>query len=365
MKLTLGHFIEAYVASFRNRDIVFGKINIKEVGMRFLFRSMGYAAIMIAKVLLARFFKVNPTADTIFFSWGPLHSKLAHRIGQQDTLVYYDYKSLQGDQVARFKNISLITSIRHARSVMHSTARSKNSYDNFFYCLGFVIEFQMVNNLLKDVRHVFMAGQLDRYAIMLSIICTHENKYASFVQHGLNHLYEGLYKLHADEIYYLFEISIPFFGTYVRDAQNKKYIPIPKVIPDFKEDLKYENAIGFASQCLVGDLVILDILTQYYEGDILIYPHPTETNVDYYSKYKQKPNVHITRQKIRNIKYLFSSGSTLGVEYHLLGVMPVFINLNNFESEIFETSEFINFKDIDSFKSWFLANVATVKTMVS
>ena len=89
----------------------------------------------------------------------------------------------------------------------------------------------------------------------------------------------------------------------------------------------------------------------------MIYPHPTEKSLKRYNKFEQKANVFLCREKVANINYLISSGSTLGMEYDLIGVPPIFINTLNIKSEIFLSKKFISFPDLEAFKEWFQKEV--------
>jgi hypothetical protein len=334
-----------------------GKVH--EHGPLFLIRSIGFTFLVVTKVLLARFFTPLPSKKTIFVSWSPLHSSLGRKIGQGSNLVEIKYK-LDREQIALYRHVCIRSAWHNARETMKlNPDRERTGYDNFIFCLGFMMEFEMMENLIRNSQHVLMAGQLDRYAIMLSLLAKNENKYFSFVQHGVNTVFEGLYRLHADEVYYLFEISIPFFNTFVIDAEKKKYVPIPSVAPNFKIDAKYKEPIAFASQIIDTDVAILDVMIKHYtKGDILIYPHPTEKNWRIYKPYEKYANVYITRQRISNLKYIVSTGSTLGLEYDLIGVPPVFVNLNKLDSEIFRSDKFKKFDDLASFENWFIDAVA-------
>src|SRR5690606_26520427 len=183
----------------------------------------------------------------------------------------------------------------------HNGDRHKTGYDNIFFCIAFVLEFRMLADITVQAQHILMAGQLDRYAIILSILARTRKQYFSFVQHGVNNVFKGLYRLHADEIYYLFEISIPFFSAFVLEPEKKKFLTIPNVKQNFKPDPRYKNAIAFACQIQAADLEILYIITEYYtHRDVLIYPHPTEKSLDIYRKYEAKKNVYITRGRVSN-----------------------------------------------------------------
>ncbi|MEJ0034113.1 MAG: hypothetical protein WDO15_28965 [Bacteroidota bacterium] len=266
----------------------------------------------------------------------PSHKKLAARIGQTENLVGLD-NSFSVKQLSLYRGISLVKAFRVARTVISvDPNRHRTGFDNYFFCVAFIIECQMLEALTLHTQHILMAGQADRYAIILAIIAREKKKYFSFVQHGVNNVYEGLYLLRVDEVYYLFEISIPLFGVFVEDAETRKYIPIPSVRPNFKPNPRYTNAIAFASCILAGDAELLEVVVNNYTaGDVLIYPHPTEKDLTVYEKYKSRPNVYITMERVSNIRYLISCGSTLGLEYDLIGVPPVFVNTENFHSEFF------------------------------
>ncbi len=351
--------LEAYHASFNNRNIVYKRANIGEEGASFKLRSIAYLALILFKIGLSKFAKKPRQMPVRFISWSPLHTRLAERIGQKPNLVEIK-NTLTSDQAALYQAVHLRGALSIARRVFSTNKeRKKTGYDNIFFSIAFVLEFRMLASITAETKHVLMAGQLDRYAIILSILARTRKQYFSFVQHGVNNVFKGLYRLHADEIYYLFEISIPFFSAFVLEPEKKKFLPIPNVKPNFKPDPRYKNAIAFASQIQEADLEILDIITEYYtHGDVLIYPHPTEKSLDIYRKYEAKKNVYITRGRVSNISYLISTGSTLGVEYDLIGVKPVFINLHKVESEVFYSEKFIQFDDIGPFKEWFVQNVA-------
>lgn len=351
--------LEAYHASFNNRNIVYKRANINEQGTKFSIRSAVYLALVVVKIVVSRFVQPLSARPTIFISWSPLHTKLAERIGQRPNLVEIR-NTISRDQTALYKNVHLCGALSIARKIFsHNGDRHKTGYDNIFFCIAFVLEFRMLADITVQAQHILMAGQLDRYAIMLSILARTRKQYFSFVQHGVNNVFKGLYRLHADEIYYLFEISIPFFSAFVLEAEKKKFLPIPQVKPNFKPDPRYKNAIAFASQMQEADLEILDIMIQYYtHGDVLIYPHPTEKNLNSYRKYEKLGNVYITRDRVSNISHVISTGSTLGLEYDLIGVIPVFINLHKLESEVFYSEKFVQFDDIASFREWFVQNIA-------
>jgi hypothetical protein len=356
--MNLEQCIETYHASFINRNIVYAKNNFREQGILFTVRSIAFLMLVAAKVALSYFVRRPESKVCLFVSWSPLHTRLAGKIGQAANVIEIK-NNLQKQQLQLFKNVSFSKAFNYARKAMNAKLdRLRTGYDNIYFCIAFMLEIQMMHNLVRGSKHLFMAGQIDRYAVMLSSLGESENKYLSFVQHGVNNMFKGLHRLHVDEIYYLFEISIPFFSAFVLDADKTKYFPIPSVTPNFKPDDRYKNAIAFASQIVESDLQILDILVDHYRnGDILIYPHPTEKDWNLYKKYKKYNNVFITMDRISNLRYIISSGSTLGLEYDLIGVPPVFINLNNIESEIFLTEKFLTFKDISSFRNWFLHNV--------
>lgn len=357
MKLELEHYKEAYFGCLHNRNVVNKKVGVTEKGFRIYFQSFGYALIVILKVILSVFFKARSRKEIIFVSWGKLHTTLAKRLGLEPHVVVLNY-ALKKDQIAFFKDTSLLLAVKYASKIKLAGRDMDNGYDNVFFCFATIVEFQMLRNLVENASHIYMAGQIDRYAIMLSILAREGKKEFSFVQHGVNNVFEGLYRLKADNIYYLFGSSIPFFHSFLIGSENAKYFPIPSVKPNYKVDPRFKNAIGFASQILDSDLDILDIIIENYDcGEILIYPHPTEKSIKRYQKYADRRNVFLCREKVANINYLISSGSTLGMEYDLIGVPPVFINTLNIKSEIFLSKKFISFPDLESFKEWFQKEV--------
>ncbi|MEQ8363064.1 MAG: hypothetical protein RH948_09360 [Cyclobacteriaceae bacterium] len=355
MHLGLDQIMEAYHASFHNRNIINRQAKISEQGLKFKVISLLYNLLLLVKVFIALFQKRLNSKERIFVSWSPLHSKLAKKIGEENVIEIK--MGLHDDQTALYKSVSVVKAFQAARLVTTmNSKREITGFDNFFFAFAFGLESQMIFNLIRNSRNVLMAGQVDRFSILLSVLCRDMGKHFTFVQHGVNNQFDNLYKLRVDEIYYLFEISIPFFGCFVLEADKQIYKPIPQVKPNFEVCDTYENAIAFASQFMVEDLRILDVLIEHWKhGDILIYPHPTEKNLDYFRKYTAVSNVHITSKRIKNIKYIFSSGSTLGMEYDLIGVVPVFINLHKISSEIFLSQKYICFNDIDSFQEWFVS----------
>jgi len=107
------------------------------------------------------------------------------------------------------------------------------------------------------------------------------------------------------------------------------------------------------------NLQIIDSILAVMKLDVnlLIYTHPQE-NLSLYKKYQNVDNIFIfQKERHINIQYVISRFSTIGIEFYNSGIMPIFVNLDNVETDFLATNTFKVFTDTSDFETWMSYNL--------
>jgi hypothetical protein len=73
---------------------------------------------------------------------------------------------------------------------------------------------------------------------------------------------------------------------------------------------------------------------------------------DTYKNLEVDLSAFVTRERHRNISYLLSRYSTLGMDYYEQGIEPVFLDYEKHTMDFLDSDSFIKFNDPESFYEW-------------
>lgn len=331
----------------------------------FLSQSFLYFVGILCKIFLAKFIKNPNTSYYILrLSWTNTFYKRLKELPGEYPLLHYNYKKFSKIQILFFKNVSLFNVFYEFLCIKKNNTQTTFEQDNLFYRLVIAAESLMFQTLFKSqpcLQRIFIAGINDRQTVMLSEICFRYNIKLSVLQHGCFTKFLKQYKVISDEFYYFYDFSVKYLKYFMSNPEGVKikYLPRKQNLADLPLFGNKIN-IAYATTPIKSSInfEIIDLLIKNLDNRVtlIINPHPVDDASDYIKRYGSKSNIEITGQKYKNIKYFFLRYSTLGIEMGQLGIKPIFINIENYQTDFFEFGNVTVFNDLSKFEKWLYYN---------
>ena len=359
-----------YWYSLMNRKDAMKTQGIGRNYFQFLWQSFLYAVGIVIKILASYFIKKSIfNSKAIRLSWTNTFYKRLIELSGDYPLVHYDYKKINKRQILFFKNVNFFKIIRATISIRKKYGDISFEQDNIFYRFIISAETMMFDHMISSnssLQRIYIAGINDRQTVMLSELCSKYSVHLSVLQHGCFTKFLNQYKVIADEFHYFYDFSIKYMKYFFRDPDSVKlkHLPRKQSIDDLP---KFENEknIAFATTPIKSSInfEIIDILLENLHEDVtlIINPHPVEKINTYINRYGERKNVAISNIKYKNVMYFVLRYSTLGIEMRDLGMIPVFINIENYQTDFFEFGNVTVFTDLGDFQNW-LHNISDIRT---
>lgn len=349
-----------YKGVIQNRQVTFNQHNKEDSKLKFRIQSFNYSCILLLKLFLSIFYKKLVVPKRVGIDW----SQYKYRFNDYDNNLYiirYFYKKFNKEEFQLFKYVKVneVYQLFNNLKPIKNLAK-KNNYDNVFYRLVASIEFNMLKNFVieNQLEHIIIYGINDRYTIYLSEICKIENIKFTIIQHGALTKFEGCYTVYADEFMYMYEFSKPYLKYFITNFNNIKFLPCKKSQSNMNLKKYEKTQCNIAFACTPSNIElnfqIIEMIMKDLSLDVtlIVHPHPREDNNLYIEKLKNHSNIVVTKEKYKNIKFLVTRISSLGVELKEIGIESVFINLEGHETDYLETGMFTNFSNLNDFREW-------------
>ena len=334
---------------------------------KFRINSLVMMLLAFAKMFLGIFLKKKKYPKHLGINWS-VHKKRTLDYDPNVEIADYFYKRYDKEQIRIMKYASFWEVLR----LIFSYKRPKdlpahNNYGNFFLYVYNAIEFSLMKNLILEnkLEKVVINGMADRNYIFVGEICHRDKVKLAVVQHGAFTKFEGLHTIYADEFYYMYDFSLAFLKYFFTNYESitPVYCPNKKKLELVAE---FDGEPNIAYACTPSNVElnfrIIDIILKDLSPDVnlIIHPHPREDDAFYANVYGKYPNVTITKQKYRNMLFLVTRISSLGVELKEIGIEPVFINLEGHETDFLHTGQYQSFTELDKFGDW-IRNESVIK----
>ncbi|MGV3629844.1 MAG: hypothetical protein ACO1O6_01485 [Bacteroidota bacterium] len=365
LKLKQYNFQKLYRGVVLNRQVMFTTHHKSESKARFVRNSLIMLFLTLGKMLIASFMKKKRYPKQLGINWSA-HKKRTYDYDPQLEIVDYFYKRYDREQI-RILNYASFTEVFRLIFLYKKPKDlpKLNNYGNYFQYLWNAIEFSMMKNLILEnkLEKVVINGLNDRYCLFIGKVCELNNIELAVVQHGAFTKFEGCQTMYATEFHYMYDFSAPFLKYFFTKPEELKLVHCPnkkklELVSDF------EGEINIAYACTPSNVElnfqIIDIILKGLspEVNVIIHPHPRENDAFYAAVYDKYPNVTITKQKYRNMRFLVTRISSLGVELKEIGIEPVFINLEGHETDFLHTGEYQSFTDLEAFETWITSDSA-------
>ncbi|MEZ8666108.1 hypothetical protein AB6D63_22135 [Vibrio splendidus] len=356
-------FSDMYGGVLLNRHQMFKTHNKEQNQARFLLQSAIYFVVILSKIILAKFLIQTDEVKHQKII-GLNFSVYKHRfreLSQDLVVVDYLYKQFNVEQIRLFKYVSFTQVIN---LLLERTTEEKQQHKKFkahsvFYRFVCAAEYLLLESFIREHKfdEVVTAGLNDRYCIFLSSICKKLNVDFSIIQHGALTKFEGCYLIEGTRFYYMYDFSKLYLKYFFKNAETIEFLPCERKLKQQELSISnHEKNLAFA--CTPSNIhlnyQIIDIMISELnpEVNIYIHPHPREDVTTYKKRYSSIKNVIVTKNKIKNIEFLVTRISSLGVELEAVGIVPVFINLEEHETDYLATGKYQTFTTLPSFKSW-------------
>lgn len=300
----------------------------------------------IVSFIFSIFVDKYKSSKLLYLSWSKTHTSKLKIFN--DPIVELNFSKIDLIKCRVYSNIKLTDIVNTFKIVQ--TLRYP-----FYLKMLFVFEYNLVLNITKNTKEIYIAGHFDRLVLLISLIAKLENKKLNIVQHGALELIDGLPKIYVSKVYYMYDFSIAYFERYyLAIDKNILYINEPKLLSDnlnFKLCKFQKHTIALITQPdkVEYNIKILTFLIKNYKNsNISIIVHPRD-NKKYYKKFLSQ-NVFIGRSFCLDYSCVITRYSTLGVNFHKKGIKTIFINLDNVTMDFFESGEYIVINKLDSFE---------------
>ncbi|WP_298542657.1 hypothetical protein [uncultured Aquimarina sp.] len=364
------NFQEVYNQDLFNRYYLYKNVNYR-LGKTYSLKLMALNMLLIFKLIISRFVKKKKiNTNDNFISWSPLHLKRSKDLAEKFETIPFERSSFSMEQLELFANISFNEISKYFFKVKKSDVRVLKNYsfyinDSIFYRFLFIVEFLALKGILNGSEKVLIAGYNDRTSLIISKICEFKKIHLSMLQHGVLGKKEEWKHLKADRFFYLYDFSKEYIAHQIEVNEFTELIYLPKK----KSNLKlgtfikgvYSKNIAYATSPADSskDIEILTRLIKISEEkkvNLLIYPHPLEKET-VYSKFENNKSIFVTRERHKNVEYLISRYSTLGIDYFEKNITPVFLNFDGAKSDFLNANIFNVFKNFEEFDTWIKNNI--------
>lgn len=348
-----------------NRYFLYKHVNY-DFGKAYGLKLVGLVFFLLLKLGASRCVrKANIYGKQIFISWSSLHTGRSKDLAEEFELVEFNRLSFAKKQLAFFSRISITEFFKNfsriKKSELTNVQKASNYVNNtFIYRFLFVIEFMVLKEIIGAKEKIFMAGYNDRTSLIISKICEKNNIHLSILQHGVLGRKENWKPLKANRFFYLYLFSKEYISCQIEVNSSTELILLPKRTSSLNlgtfQNGKFKKNIAYATSPADSgkDILLLNQLKKDLfekEYNLLIYPHPLEKESTY-KGLKNDESVFLTRKRHKNVSYLISRYSTLGIDYYEAGIIPVFLNFDKQDSDFLNSKEFIVFEDLPSFRIW-------------
>lgn len=352
-----------YKGVVNNRKVLYETHNRNLKKIKFLGQSIIYFSIIITKFILSRFYKIESINDTVIgINW--LFHKTSRFLDYDSNLliINYNYKRLSKLDVKLFSNlkfIDLIYAFKLSPKTHFRLSKSLKDYSNVFYAFVCLVENLLYKHIIIDhnIKDIYIVGLNDRHSIFISDITYTYGLNLHVLQHGLLTKFDNLHKINVDKFYYTHDFSLKYLKYFLINIHQIECVYLPD--KKYNRWEKFDHNLNIAYACtptnIEYNIEIIKFLIDSVPNDyrVIIYPHPRE-GVNAYEKYFIKnEKVHITNKRYDNIELLITRISSLGIEYYDIGIKPLFINLENHDTDYLSTGKFEVFESLDAFKDWF------------
>lgn len=362
---------EYYIGVIQNRQVMFNTHNKKESKVKFFYKSIFYLFFIFIKILLSKIVNKTLLPKEIGINY-IVHKNRFYDYNKNLFIIDYFYKKINKEQLVLVKYINIKEAYYYFKEIKKVTHLDKeNNYDNIAYRLICSLEFTLYKNLIHEnnFSKVVINGINDRHTIFISKICQYQNIKLAIIQHGAFTKFENCYRVYADQFLYMYDFSIKYLKYFIENYDDIELIPCKKN-KLLKALDNYPNKINVAFACTPSNIhlnfqIIEQIINSLSkEVTLIVHPHPREDIKIYTKKLSKYKNIVITKQKYKNIKFLVTRISSLGVELKELGIESVFINLEKHQTDYLDTGMFPSFEDLVKFREW-ITTKSTLKSYYS
>jgi len=362
-----------YSSNIQNRYLSNKYVGI-ELTWKYSIKEILLSLFLIIKLILSIFFRsrklnIQPN-NSLAISWSKIHENRIKDVQPEIKFTYfYNSRATTIFSLKEFSSLSIRKILLLAYNLENNNSQNLESsqhYNTFWYRIIFAVDFYFVKVIINAYRpnEVYIAGLFDRLSILITSLAPSFNVRVHMLQHGVLGKRSSMSLIKVDTFYYMYEFSKPFL-KYVLDLKSG---PTLIYLPQKSKNLGLSIFkgrpginIAYASTHVRHNLnlQIIDSILAVMKLDVnlLIYTHPQE-NLSLYKKYQNVDNIFIfQKERHINIQYVISRFSTIGIEFYNSGIMPIFVNLDNVETDFLATNTFKVFTDTSDFETWMSYNL--------
>ena len=342
-----------------NRQIMFNTHKKKESKIKFFYKSLFYLLLIFFKIILSKTQNKTVVKKKIGINATIVHKQRFYDYDKNLFVIDYAYNKIDKEQLSLIKYINIKESFSYFKQIKKSKLDKHNNYDNIFYQLVCSFEFSLYKNLIHQnkLSEVVINGINDRHTIFIAEICKKRNIKLSIIQHGAFTKFENCYRVYCNQFLYIYDFSIKYLKYFIINHENIELTPCEqhKSLVRLKD---FPNKINVAFACTPSNIhlnfEIIECIIKNLSKDVtlIVHPHPREDIKLYTKKLAHYSNVFVSKTKYKNIKFLVTRISSLGIELKKLNIDSVFINLEKHQTDYLETGMFQSFEDLVYFRKW-------------
>lgn len=332
-----------------------------EIGFYNHFKMFIYCIGFTGNILKSKIIKKERKEEyiKIGISWNDLHKKKIELVD-----IDLNIFNIKSNQLLKTVHYPYLKDVNISEALLfgfkHKGIRNKFSYQSFFYRIYIHLLYDFLFSLIKKREEVFVSGHFDRVVSILSEVCNTNNIKLNIIQHGCLQIFEKplIKNILKGNIYYSHKFSLPFFSTFFHEINNIDFIKLDEVKPKIDYYHKCSKKIivyGCQDAKPKNNILIIDFLLNMFNNKLIyVIPHPRE-DLKFYSKYRHHLcNAFVSRTKPVNAEFFVSRFSTLGIEYSLLEIRSIFINIDMVKLDFMLSESYEIYESLEEFKKEFI-----------